>query len=144
MKLENEPDLVQAQPAEIGAQPAAVIDDIAVEREPAAAVEITRIVGDDPGDTIAAGQLDQRRRQRSFVSARVMQLHFNGEPVSKDFTPAIQLVIRFDSAVAGEQGCEVARRRTSQAEEASAARGDVVECDVGLAAIGYRYGVAFG
>src|SRR5438270_6632781 len=60
------------------------------------------------------GQLDQRCRQRCLVTASVMQLHFDGEPVSKNFPPLTERPLsRLESTVT-ETGCDRPRGGTGQ------------------------------
>ena len=53
-------------------------------------VEITRIVGDDPGHFAALGQFDQRTCQRCLGGAGMMELSLDREPRAKHLAPSAE------------------------------------------------------
>src|SRR5438270_9215543 len=60
------------------------------------------------------GQLDQRCRQRCLVTASVMQLHFDGEPVSKNFPPLTERPLSRLEITVTQTGCDRPRGGTGQ------------------------------
>ena len=55
--------------------------------EPAVVVDVARLVTYHPRYFVSLGELDQRRSQRRFIPARVVELHFDCEPVAEDIAP---------------------------------------------------------
>ena len=58
-----------------------------VVHEPAVVVDVARLVTNHPRYLVPLGELDQRRGQRRFPPARVVELYFDREPVAEDIAP---------------------------------------------------------
>ena len=59
-------------------------------------------------------QLDQRRGERRLVAARVVQLHFDGEPAGEDIAPLAESVLRTSIITGAKTGGDRPGRRTGQ------------------------------
>ena len=85
-----------------------------VVNEPAVVVDVAGLVADHPRHPVPLGQLDQRGGERRLVAARVVQLHFDREPVAEDVAPLTELVLCSLVVVGAETGCDRPGRRTGQ------------------------------
>src|SRR5690349_97691 len=79
-----------------------------------AVVDVTRLVADDPRHIVSLCELDQCGTERSFGTAGVMQLDFDGESVSKYRSPPAQRAFGFAVITFAEVRCDRTRKRTGQ------------------------------
>lgn len=77
-----------------------------VVHEPAVVVDVARLVTYHPRHFVTLSKLDQRRSQRGFIPAGVMQLHFDREPVAEDFAPPAKRSLRASVVAGAETGCD--------------------------------------
>ncbi len=85
-----------------------------VVHEPAVVVDVAGLVTDHPRHPVPLSQLDQRGGERRFVAARVVQLHFDREPVAEDVAPLAECALRSPVIAGAETGCDRPGRRTRQ------------------------------
>src|SRR5437868_5933337 len=53
-------------------------------------VDVSRIVRDNPRNSMPVGELDQCRSECCLASAGVMETHFNSESIAKNFAPLVE------------------------------------------------------
>jgi len=63
---------------------------------------------------VPLGELDQRCGERRLVAARVVQLHFNREPVAEDIAPLAKRPLGSFEIAGAEARCDRPGRRTGQ------------------------------
>src|SRR4029077_13454669 len=85
-----------------------------VVHEPAAVVDVACLLTNHPRHFVTLGQLDQRGGERRLVATRVMQLHFDRQPVTEDFAPPAERALRASVITSAETGCDRPGRRTGQ------------------------------
>ncbi len=82
--------------------------------EPAVVVDVARLVTYHPWYLVPLGELDQGRGQRCFLSARVMELHFDRESVAEDIAPLAERALSSLEIAVTETRCDRPGRRTGQ------------------------------
>src|SRR4029434_4729400 len=94
------------------------------------AVDIARIVCDDPWDLSSFGEIHERTGEGSFGTAGVVQLHLDGESIAEYVAPFVERAASIGAIAGPEGGRNGAGCRSRERDETSTQLDDFAPGDV--------------